>query len=110
MRSLLENAVRKRHVLLINYPPGERLIEPHTLGYGKNGQLLLRAYQTAGASASGEPDHWKLFRVDRCLSAKPSGDVFQLPRDGYKLADPVMNGGIIAELPAPGAPLRMSAR
>jgi hypothetical protein len=36
----------------------------------------LRAYQIEGASAFGEHEWWKLFRVDRASDIAPSGQGF----------------------------------
>jgi len=94
----LTEAIRQKLQLRIFYDPGERLIEPHTLGYSANHNLLLRAFQVSGASNSNEHSDWKLFRVDRIGSLDPSGEQFDGPRPGYKRGDPVMKGGIIEEL------------
>lgn len=91
-------AIKAEHCITIDYEPGQRLIEPHTLGRGADGQLLLRAYQVAGASASGEHEHWKLFRVDRIRSVEPTDTPSEAPRDGYKRGDKAMKGGIISEV------------
>lgn len=48
----ITDAVQNRTCIRIWYEPGERLVEPHTFGRGADGQLLLRAYQVSGASAS----------------------------------------------------------
>lgn len=95
--SILE-AINNRLVLAINYPPGRRVIEPHAIGYGTDGQVLVRAFQTSGASASGEPEHWKLLRLDRFLGAALAGGTFSGPRPGYKRGDSAMTRGIIAQL------------
>jgi hypothetical protein len=60
--------------------------------------LLLRAFQTEGASASGEPKNWKLFRLDRAERIDPTGSSFDGPRPKYQRGDAAMKGGIIAEL------------
>lgn len=91
-------AIQNRKCLRIWYAPGYRVIEPHAFGRGSDGQLLLRAYQTEGASASGEHEHWKLFRVDRIKEVEPDGTPFEGPRPGYKRGDKHMPRGIIAEL------------
>lgn len=91
-------AIRGQFLLHINYEPGDRVIEPHAFGRGSAGQLLLRAYQVSGASASGEHEYWKLLRVDRILQLVVEADRFANPRDGYKRGDKAMKGGIIAEL------------
>ncbi len=96
--SAITAAIQNRHCLRIRYAPGERLVEPHAFGRGADGQLLLRAYQTEGASASGEHEHWKLFRVDRILRIEATDTSSDAPRPGYKSGDKAMKGGIIAEL------------
>lgn len=91
-------AIESGHCLRINCAPGERVIEPHALGRGSEGQLLLRAYQVEGASASGEHEHWKLFRVDRITSIDPTTNKSIAPRPGYRRGDRAMKGGIISEI------------
>lgn len=98
MNNTIENAIRKRLRLTVNYAPGVRTIEPHAMGWSKDGNVLIRAYQTEGASASGEHEHWKLFRLDRMTSADTDGENFSGPRPEYKRGDKAMRGGIIAEL------------
>lgn len=98
MLTLLQNAIRNKQRLLIDYEPGERIIEPHALGYGSSGQLLLRAFQIEGVSASGEHENWKLLRVDRLLAVNDNGCTFDGPQDGYRRGDKAMKGGIIEEL------------
>jgi predicted DNA-binding transcriptional regulator YafY len=98
MRALIAKAIRAKHRLEINYPPGKRVVEPHVLGRSKDGHVLLRAFQTGGASSSGEPVNWKLFRLDRMGSANDSGEEFAGPRPLYNPDDSAMKGGIIARL------------
>ena len=98
MLDQIEDAIRNRRRMNIWYAPGNRLIEPHTLGRSGDGNLLLRAFQVSGASASGEHHHWKLFRVDRMRSAEDGGDGFDGPRPLYNPDDSAMKGGIIARL------------
>lgn len=98
MRHTLEHAILDKKVISLDYEPGMRVIEPHALGFGSEGQILLRAYQTAGASASGEHENWKMFRLDRIQSATETGQSFDGPRTGYRRGDKAMKRGIIAEL------------
>jgi hypothetical protein len=91
-------AIENRACLRVWYEPGERIIEPHAYGRGTDGQYLLRAYQVDGASTSGEPEHWKLFRVDRIARCGPDDTPSDTPRPGYKRGDKAMKGGIISEL------------
>jgi predicted DNA-binding transcriptional regulator YafY len=98
MLAILVAAIEGRRLVSIWYDPGVRVIEPHALGVGSDGQLLLRAFQVAGVSASGQSVHWKLFRLDRIRDAKPSGGSFKRPRPEYRRDDPAMTRGIIAQI------------
>lgn len=95
MIDLIKTAILQLRRLSIHYEPGLRLIEPHVLGRGKDGQLLVRAFQVSGASASGEPINWKLFRLDRMGSVNDGGESFSGPRPLYNPKDSAMKGGII---------------
>jgi predicted DNA-binding transcriptional regulator YafY len=98
MLPILVAAIEGRRLVSIWYDPGVRVIEPHALGYGSDGQLLLRAFQVAGASGSGQPVHWKLFRLDRIKDAKLNGGSFRKPRPEYQRDDRAMPRGIIAQI------------
>lgn len=96
--ALITAAITNRRALRVVYPPGARLVEPHAFGWSADGNPLLRAYQTEGASASGEHEHWKLLRIDRAESIELADAAFDGPRPEYKRGDRAMKGGIIAEL------------
>ncbi len=96
MLASIQAAIENHRVLNVDYDPGWRVIEPHCLGRGRQGQLLLRAFQTSGASASGEHINWKLFRLDRMRAANDGGEGFSGPRPLYNANDSAMKGGIIA--------------
>ena len=98
MLSVLIAAIEGRRLVSLWYDPGVRVVEPHALGYGSDGQLLLRAFQVAGASTSDQPFHWKLFRLDRMRDAKLNGKSFRKPRPEYQRDDSVMKRGIIAQI------------
>jgi predicted DNA-binding transcriptional regulator YafY len=98
MLALLTAAIEGRRLVSIWYDPGVRVVEPHALGYGSDGQVLLRAFQVAGATASDQPVHWKLFRLDRIKDAKLNGRSFRKPRRDYQRDDSAMTRGIIAQI------------
>lgn len=97
MRDIVVSAIKNLKRLQIWYDPGLRIIEPHCFGGGSSGQLLLRAFQIDGASASGEHTHWKLFRLDR-MGPMELGECFPGPRPDYNPEDRVMKRGIICAL------------
>lgn len=98
MLELVKSAIEGRKTLIIDYHPGVRNVEPHAVGYSSSGDILIRAYQTSGASASGEHVNWQLFRLDRANGVDDGGDVFDGPRPEYRRDDSAMKGGIIAQL------------
>lgn len=98
MRDLLEEAITGRLLVNIWYEPGTRTIECHALGYSSEGHILLRAFQTDGASSSNEHVNWKLFRLDRMRHVELTKIGFDGPRPGYKLNDRAMTRGIICQL------------
>ena len=95
MHKVISDAIRERWIVRLKYDPGERLIEPHTFGVSADNKLLLRAYQTEGASKSGEHEHWKLFRVDRIEQLEITSIKFIGTRPDYNPNDSAMKGGII---------------
>ena len=65
-----------------------REIEPVCLGYSKAGNLVLRAWDFEGASHTAYKGKqplpgWRLFRVDKIMSFKPSNEKFNQVRPGY---------------------------
>ena len=81
------DSIKKRQVVSIYYtgdePGGKglRIIEPVCLGYSKAGNLVLRAWDTDGASHTahlGEQPKpsWRLFRLDKIVMYKPTGETF----------------------------------
>jgi predicted DNA-binding transcriptional regulator YafY len=98
MRDLIVRAISERRVISLDYTAGQRRVEPHAFGYSRNGDLLLRAYQTDGASESGEHQWWKLFRIDRVRSLNVDDVMFDGARPEYKRGDKHLGGGIIAQL------------
>lgn len=88
---LLCNAIRDRSVVHLRYDWGHRVVEPHVYGRSRDGQELLRAFQTGGHSESGEPHGWKLFRVDEIQNVHLPGGKFKGPRPEYKRKDPAIS-------------------
>ena len=98
MLEAIINAIRQRSMVYLDYPPGQRLIEPHAVGYGRSGRLLMRAFQIDGASSSGDCRGWKLFELDRAATLIPANIGFSGPEPGYRRGDKAMARGVIAEL------------
>jgi len=90
----IQKSIKDRNVTTIYYDgdnpggTGIREIEPVCVGYSKAGNLVLRAWDLEGASHTatiGEKPlpGWRLFRVDKIFTYKPTMDTFNEPRPGY---------------------------
>lgn len=90
----VQDAIKKRQVVIIYYdgdePGGKglRQIEPVCLGRSKRNNLVLRAWDDEGASHRGylgtrPMPGWRLFKVDKILSCKPTGEVYTTPKPNY---------------------------
>ena len=88
------DAIKKRKKVIIYYDGDEpggrglRSIEPVCFGYSKADNPVLRAWDEEGASHTsfkGEQPlpGWRLFRVDKIMSFKPTLDTFGTVRPGY---------------------------
>ena len=88
------DAIKKKEKIIIYYngdePGGKGLreIEPVCFGYSKSDNPVLRAWDESGASHTNYKGEqplpgWRLFRVDKIMSFKPSGEKFNTPRPGY---------------------------
>jgi predicted DNA-binding transcriptional regulator YafY len=67
---------------------GLRLIEPVALGRSKKNNLVVRAWDEEGASHRGylgtrPMPGWRLFKLDKIVSYKPSGENFNTPRPNF---------------------------
>jgi predicted DNA-binding transcriptional regulator YafY len=81
------NAIKNKQKVIIYYDGDEpggrglREIEPVCLGISKAGNKVLRAWDEEGSSHTAYKGEqplpgWRLFRLDKLLSLKPSGENF----------------------------------
>ena len=88
------DAIKKKNKIIIYYDGDEpggrglREIEPVCFGYSKAGNPVLRAWDIEGSShrdyiGKRPLPSWRLFRLDKILSLKPSGEKFGTPRPNY---------------------------
>jgi predicted DNA-binding transcriptional regulator YafY len=92
-------AIKNRQKIIIYYDGDEgngvsgkglREIEPVCLGISKANNRVLRAWDVEGASYTASKGEqplpgWRLFRVDKILSFKPTGEIYNEPRPNYNL-------------------------
>ena len=67
-----------------------REIEPVCIGVSKANNKVLRAWDIEGSSHTGFKGEqplpgWRLFRLDKILSIKPTGEIYNEVRPGYNL-------------------------
>jgi predicted DNA-binding transcriptional regulator YafY len=90
----LIDAIKQRKVMVIYYDGDEpggrglREIEPVCIGVSKANNKVVRAWDKEGSSHTGYKGEqplpgWRLFRLDKILSSKPTGEVYNEPRPGY---------------------------
>lgn len=88
------NAIKQRQKVIIYYDGDEpggrglRNIEPVCLGVSKAGNKVLRGWDDEGASHTAYKGEqplpgWRLFRLDKILSIKPTGEVYNTPKPDY---------------------------
>jgi predicted DNA-binding transcriptional regulator YafY len=88
------NAIKNRQKVIIYYDGDEpggrglRQIEPVCLGTSKAGNKVLRAWDEEGSSHTAYKGEqplpgWRLFRLDKILSLKPSGENFAEMRPNF---------------------------
>ncbi len=101
------DAIKKKDKIIIYYDGDEpggrglREIEPVCFGYSKANNPVLRAWDTEGASHTAYKGEqplpgWRLFRADKILSFKQTGEKFNTMRPNYNPSgDKSMNRVII---------------
>lgn len=93
METVLD-CVRNRKKCIIYYDGDEpggrglREIEPVALGYSKSDNLVVRGWEDSGASHRGylktrPMPGWRLFRLDKILSIKPTGEIFNQAKPNF---------------------------
>jgi hypothetical protein len=80
-------ALRRGVCLRIRYDGYVRDVEVHAVGWGSEGQLLMRVWQIQGGSVSNEPIGWKLLRLDETVGFALLTERSGAPRVGYKSGD-----------------------
>ena len=68
MNATITQAITEKSVLELRYHGYSRIVEPHAYGRDKDGEEILRCYQTSGGSESGEKAGWKLLKVREVFS------------------------------------------
>lgn len=83
-------ALRTRSVLALRYNHHHRLVEVHVVGISRNRHEIMRAWQIAGGSVSGNPVGWKMIHLANATEAHITKQKSQAPRPDYNPDDPAM--------------------
>ncbi len=89
MNPTICQAVEEKRVLELRYHGYSRIVEPHIYGEDKNGDEVVRCYQLAGGSDSGERAGWKLLKIKDAVLVHLAETRF-LPRPEYQPDDKVV--------------------
>lgn len=89
MNSTIVEAINQTRSLELRYHGYSRMVEPYAYGRDKDGDEILRCYQTAGGSVSGERVGWKLLKVRDVFSLDLLKEKFS-PRPEYRKGDKAM--------------------
>ncbi len=85
------DALNAGRVLQLSYDGYFRTVEVHAVGLTKEGNAVMRVWQTGGGSVSNEPVGWKLLRLDEAAGANVTNIMSAAPRTGYRQNDRAMN-------------------
>jgi len=89
MNLTVRKAIEDKRVLELHYHGFSRLVEPHVYGRDKNGNEVVRCYQLAGGSESGERAGWKLLKIDEAMVVHLTETGFEI-RPEYRREDKVV--------------------
>lgn len=90
MRQIIIEAIQKKRCLSLNYGGHDRMVEPHAYGITREGNEVMRIWQTAGGSRSGKLPPWRLFRLDETSGIQLSDEIALMPRPDYRRGDKAM--------------------
>lgn len=90
MNSQIIDAIKNKKILELRYHGFNRVVEPHAYGRDKDGDEILRCFQIAGGSESGESTGWKLLKVRDIYFIVMLMDKDFTTRSGYKKNDSKM--------------------
>lgn len=89
MNPTICQAIEERRLLELRYHGFSRMVEPHIYGEDKKGDEVVRCYQLAGGSESGERAGWKLLKIREAVVVHLAETLF-VPRPEYKRNDKVV--------------------
>lgn len=89
MNPIIIAAINQTQTLELRYHGYSRVVEPYAYGRDKDGDEILRCYQTSGGSISGKHTGWKLLKIRDVYSTVLLKEKLHL-RHGYHKGDKAM--------------------
>lgn len=89
MNLVICQAIRDARCLSVHYDGYTRTVEVHAYGRTAEGNDIMRVYQVAGMSNSGELG-WKIMRLDETRAIQLLAEGSRAPRNGYRRGDKAM--------------------
>jgi hypothetical protein len=89
MKTEITEAISQIVTIELRYSGYSRTVEPHAYGRDKSGEEILRCFQVAGGSESGEGTGWKLLKVADAYAIQKTKSKFS-PRPEYRRNDRAM--------------------
>jgi hypothetical protein len=86
MRLIIEEAIRKRRYLIFTYKGIARVVQPAAIGVSREGNEVLRCFQTEGAHNTDGHD-WVLCTLSKISGLGVPGEKFEAPPPGYNRGD-----------------------
>ena len=102
MEDTLVSAIKNKHVLSFFYDDAARIVEPQTYGISTAGHPVLRGYQVAGGSKSGQSIGLRLYELAKMEGLQDTNKRFSKARPEHNRKDSAMSEVIIS-LPLPKA-------
>lgn len=81
--SQLAEAIRSKSVVRFTYSHKQRVVHPHSLGYDRDGDLTLSAWEISPGDERSQPK-WKRYHVAKITSLSIGPDKFVRARPDYK--------------------------
>lgn len=73
---LIWEALEWCELVSFNYSGYDRVVAPFVLGASQEGRILMRGYQTQGASKSEKVGGWRVFKIKEMGSLQKFGEYF----------------------------------
>lgn len=85
---LILEAMEWPQLIVFSYDELDRVVAPFVVGISSEGVPLMRGYQLQGASRSGKPTGWRVFRVGAMLDLENYQEYFNAENFDFRRTHP----------------------